>query len=116
MVRMQEVDPDWAAELGLPASAGGRHYQIVYRVADQRTADGSRQDRYDGITELLRSMNADEVSTRFADASHVSTSTWVVVDDEIHASSVLDKLRGSLTPGVDILRVVEIVPGNEAEL
>jgi hypothetical protein len=115
-MRLQDFDPDLAAELGISASADDRHYQIVYRVADERTAAGSRQERYEAITELLRSMNADEVSIKFADASHVATSTWVVVEQETRASSVLDKLRGALTPGIDILRIVEIVPGNEAEL
>ncbi len=94
----------------------GKTYQVVYRIAGQDTTSGTREQRYEDITERLKKMEAATLEHEFKDASHVATSTWLVRSDTTRAVELVAKLKGRLTANIDILRVTEVVDGNSAEI
>lgn len=94
----------------------GKTYQVVYRIAAQNTASGTPEERYGDITERLKGMRAATLAHEFEDTGHVATSTWVVRSMQARAVDLTNELKGRLTAKVDILRVVEIVSENFAEI
>ncbi|GLR79072.1 hypothetical protein HUE56_04550 (plasmid) [Azospirillum oryzae] len=96
--------------LGIPTT-----YLVTYRLADTTTANGSRDDRYEAVVAKLRDFEGAEPNSYFEDAGHTSTSSWMI-KTTTSAKTLLNHLQTHLTPGVDLLEVVEVNLNNRARM
>jgi len=90
-------------------------YEVSYRIGGKTTAQGTSAERYDDLTGRLAKLKPVLRSGHFEDEAHTSTSSWIVRSSDT-APALGKKLRAKLTPGVDLLEVIEVVPANWYEL
>ena len=91
-------------------------FQVSYRIKEKTTANGTSQERYDDLVGRLEKLKAVLRSRHFDDEAHTATSSWIVRSSETTAQGLGRKLARKLTPGVDLLEVVEVVPSNWYQL
>lgn len=87
-------------------------YQVSYRIKGETTAKGTSQERYDDLVGRLEKLKAMLRSRHFEDEAHTATSSWIIRSSESTADGLARKLGRKLTPGVDLLEVIEVVPAN----
>lgn len=90
----------------------GTAFQVSYRIKDKTTAQGTSRERYDGLVRRLEKLKAVLRSRHFEDEAHTATSSWIVRSSESTADGLVRKLGRGLTPGVDLLEVIEVLPAN----
>jgi hypothetical protein len=90
-------------------------YHVSYRIAGVETPQGSSEERYADLIGQLEKLKPVIRRGHFADEAHTATSSWIVRSAD-KAPALVASLGKKLTPGVDLLEVVEIIPGNRAEL
>ncbi|HEX8443476.1 MAG TPA: hypothetical protein VF631_07500 [Allosphingosinicella sp.] len=91
-------------------------YQVSYRIKGETTAKGKSQERYDDLVGRLERFKAVLRSRHFDDEAHTATSSWIIRSSEPTAEALARKLGRNLTPGVDLLEVIEVVPTNWYQL
>ena len=91
-------------------------YQVSYRIKGETTSKGTSQERYDDLVGRLEKLKAVFGSRHFEDDAHTATSSWIVRSSESTAEALARKLGRALTPGVDLLEVIEVVPANAFHL
>lgn len=91
-------------------------FQVSYRIKADTTAKGTSQERYDDLVRRLEKLKAVLRSRHFEDEAHTATSSWIVRSSETTAEGLARKLARKLTPGVDLLEVIEVVPANWYQL
>lgn len=94
----------------------GTAFQVSYRIKSETTAKGTSQERYDDLVGRLEKLKAVLRSRHFDDEAHTATSSWIVRSSETTAEGLGRKLARNLTPGVDLLEVIEVVPSNWFQL
>ncbi|HWH21845.1 MAG TPA: hypothetical protein VNT25_00945 [Allosphingosinicella sp.] len=90
----------------------GKAFQVSYRIKSETTAKGTSQERYDDLVGRLEKLKAVLRSRHFDDEAHTATSSWIVRSSEAAAEGLGRKLARNLTPGIDLLEVIEVVPSN----
>jgi hypothetical protein len=90
-------------------------YHVSYRIKDEDTPQGTSQERYDDLVGRLEKMKPVFRSGHFEDEAHTATSSWIVRLTEKSAEALGAKLAKKLTPGIDLLEVVEVALGNRFE-
>lgn len=88
----------------------------VLSIKGETTARGTSQERYDDLVERLEKLKPVLRSRHFEDEAHTATSSWIVRSSETTAEGLGRKLARNLTPGVDLLEVIEVVPSNWFQL
>ena len=91
-------------------------YHVSYRVGGEKTSEGSSQERYADLVARLEKLTPVERSRHFDDEAHTATSSWLVYSTEKSAEELGAKLAKKLSPGVDLLEVVEAKISNRFEL
>lgn len=91
-------------------------FQVSYRIKDKTTANGTSRERYDDLISRLEKLKAVLRSRHFEDEAHTTTSSWIVRSSEMTAEGLARKVGRKLTPGVDLLEVIEVVPANWYQL
>ena len=90
----------------------GKAFQVSYRIKSETTVKGTSQERYDDLVGRLEKLKAVLRSRHFDDEAHTATSSWIVRSSETTAEGLGRKLARNLTPGIDLLEVIEVVPSN----
>jgi hypothetical protein len=90
-------------------------YHVSYRIKGVTTPQGTSEERYADLIGRLEKLTPVIRTGHFEDEAHTATSSWIVSSAK-KAPALVAKLGRNLTPGVDLLEVVEIVPGNRSEL
>jgi hypothetical protein len=91
-------------------------YHVSYRISEETTPQGTSQERYDDLVARLEKLRPVLGSDYFEDEGHTATSSWLVHAKDKSAAALGAKLAEKLTPGVDLLEVVEVVLANRFEL
>lgn len=91
-------------------------YHVSYRIKDKTTPQGTSQERYDDLVGRLEKLKPVVRSGHFEDEAHTATSSWIVRTTEKSAAALGARLAKKLTPGVDLLEVIEVVLDNRFEL
>lgn len=94
----------------------GKAFQVSYRIKEKTTANGTGQERYEDLVGRLEKLKAVLRSRHFDDEAHTATSSWIVRSSEATAEGLARKLARKLTPGVDLLEVIEVLPSNWYQL
>lgn len=93
-----------------------RAYHVSYRIAEETTLQGTYEERYTDLTDQLKVLKPVFPAEHFEDEAHSATSSWVVYSGERSPEGLGTKLARNLTPGVDLLEVVEVRPDGRWEL
>lgn len=84
-------------------------FHVSYRVGGKTTSAGTAQERYDELIAEMEKLAPVRRFGHFDDDAHTATSSWIV--HSAGTSTTLGRRLGkSLTPGTDLLEVVEVVP------
>ena len=84
-------------------------FHVSYRVSGKTTSAGTAQERYDALIAELEKLTPVRRFGYFDDDAHTATSSWIV--HSAGTSTTLGKkLSRSLTPGTDLLEVIEVLP------